>query len=341
MGTPVREICTDVMAQPETIGKVAGGFNDGSYARETNDDIFIVEFNAMLRNCINNSQSKYAKLNIRNMPMLNMPTLIQGGAKQLYATVLHIKEPYYNRLNDALVIVLRDRTFGVRKALNNGEFIKDEKGKAKLFDYKVDGDSFIVKTRINIHKSNYVLDENGKPKLTAHGEKIRYSESTGFAYLDYVDEEGTRYYFYSVPKKYLFKANMTALVLAVHPHPNSYYMYKIAFRNGHYYHLCVIDYKREQNDNTTRVLGVANKVDYKAEINELLAFWQAEGKYKGKTPPVMFDTEITEIPNSTGDYAKNIGCMFSRGKLPVESYEQRSTIPFDATAEDAESMASN
>ena len=121
---------------------------------------------------------------------------------------------------------------------------------------------------------------------------------------------------------------MTALVLSSRVHQSSYYGYKLAFVNGLYYYLNVISYKREQNDNTTRILGIADKVDFKQEIQEILQYWQGEGKYRGKVKPYMFDTSITEMQYASGKISKNLGCMFFRGKLAMESYESRSVEPF-------------
>ena len=318
----------------ETGTRVTGSYNDGNMVRGSNDDVFAAEFSVMMTYRKNNGGATNPAYSIPNIQVPKLPTLIKTKERSLYAKVLNISELYYDKLNEQLVEVIKDRIIKYRKPLNDGSYQKDEDGKVKLFDYHVDADSFVVKTTVNIRKSNYVRNSNGEFELDRSGKKIRYTESKGFGYIDYEDVDGVRYFLYSVPKKYLYKANMTALVLSSHAHPSSYYGYKLAFVNGLYYYLCVIKYRREQNDNTSRVLGIADKVDFKPEISELLTMWQGLGKYKGKVKPYMFNTHITEIPYASGNLSKNVGCMFFRGKLAMETYESREIEPFGDDGEE-------
>ena len=327
----------DIAYTEETGTRTGGSFNDGNLVRDTNDDVFATEFNVMMTYRKTHGGETNPEFSIPAIKVPNLPTLLKVDHKGLFASVLNIQEPYYNKLNNNLVEVIKDRSFKQRKSLNDGSFRKDENGNIAYFDFKVDSDSYIVRTPINIRKSNYERNEDGSIKTDRRGSKVRYYDPSGFAFIDYEDDEETkiRYFYYSVPKKYLYKANMNALVLSTTAHRSSYYGYKLAFVNGLYYYLCVINYKREQNDNTTRVLGVANKVDFKAEIQEILSYWQGIGKYKD-TKPIMFNSVLTEIPYASGKLARNLGCMYFRGKFAVETYEARSTEPFGEIDESGE-----
>lgn len=312
--------------------RTVGGYNDGNITRDTNDDIFAVEFNAMMRSRANGGGASAKEFQIPFIPVPDLG-LSQPGQGLLYATVQGLNVPYYSALNGQIVEVLRDRTKTYRRALNDGSWQKGTDGKVKLFDYHVDAASYIIRTAVNIRKPNYVLNEDGSVKVDSTGNKVRYVDPKGLAFIDYEDVEGRRYFYYSVPKTCLYKANMTALALSNNPHmANCYYGYKIAFVNGVYYYLIVMNYRRNQNDNTTRVLGISNKVDYTAEIRETLSAWQGVGKYKGQKP-FMFDSRITEVPYSNGKISNNVGLMYFRGKLVVEAYLSNSNEPFGEITE--------
>jgi len=329
----IEENKEEVQEREEGNLKTVGGYNDGNLTRATNDDIFASEFNTMMTYRRNNGGATNSKFTIPSITIPNLSKLLENTHNTFYARVLNIEEPYYDTLNNNLVEVLKDRTIKQRKALNNGTFRKDEDGKVALFDYHLESDSYAIRSLINIHKSNYQKNEDGSFVTDRKGNKVRYTETKGFGYIDYEVENNKRYFIYSIPKKYLYKANMTALVLSVHKHPSSYYGYKIAFVNGMYYYLCVINYKREQNDNTTRILGISNKVDYRPEINEILQYWQGIGKYKGQSP-YIFNMNLTKVPYASGNIANNIGCMYFRGKLTMENFESRSVESFDTNVED-------
>lgn len=299
--------------------KVSGRFNDGNMSRDTNDDVFASEFSVMMTYRRNNGGATNPAFLIPNIAVPKIPSLTKTSNRTIFAMVDGITCEFYSDLNKAFVEVSKDRVTTQRKVLNNGEYIMED-GKVKQYDYRIDPDSFMIITPVNIHRRNYIVDENGVAKTDTKGRKLRYTDPKGFGYIDFEVRDGIKYYKYEVPKSCLRIANMVALVLSARQHPSSYYGYKMAFVNGNYYYLCVINYKREQNDNTTRVLGVANRVDLLPEIKELLMFWQGKGRYKGKKP-YMFDTRITALPYTTGNNSNNVGCMFFRGKLAMEAFE--------------------
>lgn len=282
----------------------------------TNDDIFIEEFSNMMAFRRNSGGASLERFQLPNIPVLDFPDLLKINKITYYAKVAGIEEPFFNALNTTMVEVLKERTYEQKLVLSNGTYRKDANGKFMTKTVSIDTDFVLVKSPVNINLSNYEHTANGAIKTNAKGEKVRYRASDGYMYVDMEkDIKGNIIYVYAIPKSCIFKANMTALVLSIHKRSNCYYGWRVAFANGVYMYLSVINFSRSQCDNSTRVLGIANKLDYSNEIKALFGLWKANN--------ITFDNQITEVSyrmvhNNVPD---NLGYVYFKGNLAEEDFQ--------------------
>lgn len=281
---------------------------------KTNDDIFIDEFSKMMTYRRNSGGATNEKYALPNIPIPDFPHLIKGNTLAHYARVGKITEPYFSELNMQLVEVLPDRTWNKKQALSTGGWRKDSKGEYMTTEVSIAPNSRLIKSNVNIQLRNYEVDANGNIRKDGRGNNIKHTLSDGFAYYDYESKGNERSFVYTIPKANLFKANMTALVLSLNKRSNCYYGWRIAFTNGVYMHLSVINFVRSQCDNTTRVLGIGNKVDYRDEIAELVNMWATQG--------FLFDKEITQVGYREAhvNAPDNLSFTYYTGSLSIEAY---------------------
>lgn len=280
----------------------------------TNDDIFIDEFSKMMTYRRNSGGSTNEKYALPNIPVPDFSHLIKGNTLAHYARVGKIEEPYFSDLNMQLVEVLPDRVWNKKQALSSGGWRKDSNGEFVTTEVSIAPNSSLIKSNVNIQLRNYEVDAVGNIRKDSRGNSIKHTLSDGFAYYDYEAVGNERFYVYAIPKANLFKANMTALVLSLNKRSSCYYGWRIAFTNGMYMHLSVINFVRSQCDNTTRVLGIGNKIDYKDEIAELVRLWDASG--------LLFDREVTQVGyrEAHANAPDNLSFVYYRGGLSAEAY---------------------
>lgn len=114
-----------------------------------------------------------------------------------------------------------------------------------------------------------------------------YTSRQGFEFVDRIkDRVNSTKFIYIVPRKYLHRINLCALVIRLDKLRNSYTAIQVTLINGHKLYIHVIPYKPTRaKDEGTRVLKVKANANFDAEIKDLLAYWQQTN--------VMFSLEST------------------------------------------------
>lgn len=99
-------------------------------------------------------------------------------------------------------------------------------------------------------------------------------------YVDFIKAQDSEVkYIYIVPKKYLYKVNLCALVMSYNKLRSYYTMVKVALVNGHSVFISVIPFKPTYNNEnkTYKIIGVKASANFDAEILKLFSFWEYNG----------------------------------------------------------------
>lgn len=280
----------------------------------TMDNIFSREFKEMM-----NTRKGMAKgLNIQNIPIppYTSQAMSKGLPKYKSAKVKKIAEPYFDRLNNTEAFILSRMQLKKRQVLSNGTFRKDKEGKYVTDDVSVPNGSVAILSPISIGLKNYTLDKRGK--------KVKHVPSQGFKYVDFVNYNNQRHYIYIVPKDYVYRLNVCALVLTPNKRRNFYKGYKLALQNGTYAYLYVIPYTyRDQVD--LKILGVKATFEFTQEINQTMTFWMQKG--------VLFNLALTNLENNVNGKT-NLGYEELEGTIITEDYVQTNISLKDEKADD-------
>lgn len=143
-----------------------------------------------------------------------------------------ITEPYFENLNEGNYILytnkLKRRKFDYKR-----EFMKDKKtGEILTEELSMPTGCCAIMTTVKIGVPN----------------KYKPQTDEGFSYVDYaVDDDGITKFIYTIPKKYCYKCNQTALILT-NSDIKALYGYKIPFTVGTEYKLLVVKYSSVFNN---------------------------------------------------------------------------------------------
>ena len=149
-----------------------------------------------------------------------------------YVHIAGIKEQYFDKLNEGNFILytekLKRRKFDYKR-----EFMVDKKtGEVMTEDVQMPTGCLAIMTTIKIGVPN----------------KYKPTTDEGFSYIDYaVDDDGVTKFIYTIPKKYCYKCNQTALILT-NSDIRALYGYKIPFTVGAEYKLLVVKYSSVFNN---------------------------------------------------------------------------------------------
>lgn len=270
------------------------------------DEHFYKEFENMMR-----ERSYYSgNLNLYNIPFPTFPTMVTDvlinkdkneeelNEKERVYIVKNLKEPYFDKLNDAKVKLVTKDEILKRRADSTGKFlIKDGE-----FIYE----KITVPRGFKVIHSNIPIGL--KNKVVVRGVEKLYKPSEGFRYVDYFESAHERRYIYIIPEENIEPTNMSLLLITSEKNRrNKFYKgYKVALQTGHTVNLYVTDWKeKSQNandyvrlsevgterleNNTYHIIGAKVSVDFEAEIDRLFNFWTQRG--------VMFDKRITTLDN--------------------------------------------
>lgn len=163
-----------------------------------------------------------------------------------------VTDKYLQPLNNAQVDWLNMRTLERNVYWNSGEVKRQEK-------YTVPKGSQLVRTQLNL----------------AVPAKHKYTD-TGVDYIDYKDENGTRYFYYTLPDTYCYEVQETALVISERLKPSHYGGVRLVTTTGYTFYLYIVPMKRFKKIDSQRILATGVGVEYRDIIQDLLSYWIVE-----------------------------------------------------------------
>lgn len=261
----------------------------------TNDSLFHKEF----RDMMNGRRSLAVNFDIRKLPLPELNTIGKGAPKRKMALVRGVKEQFFERLNKSEVQLVGRTTLRKRQVLPDGTFRKDKEGNYEFKDVPVSHGCVAVLSSISIGL-----------KRTVDGKVHTVSE--GYRYVDYVETKQGRKYIYILPKEFVYRLNMCALVLTPNKRRSYFHGFKLALQSGTYVYLYAIPYTyREQMD--ACVLGVKSGFDFTQETNAIIRHWMNMG--------VIFNLTVTALEGQVNGET-NVGFSELEGTIVSEDYKR-------------------
>lgn len=209
------------------------------------DKQFVKEF----KQVCNQLRSQYS-FNIQEIP--NLPHLIEQLDLSKKLKIEGLTEAYLDELNGQYVDWLKQRVIDKNIYWNSGEVKKTVK-------YSVKKGTQLIRTTLNL-------------KLPAN---VAFSEE-GLEYVDYVDIENKRFFYYTIPDKYLYEVKETALVISERLKPQHYGGYRLVSTKGYTFYLYIVHLKNFKMIDTQKILATKIGVNYTEEINQLLTYWLSQ-----------------------------------------------------------------
>jgi len=208
-------------------------------------------------------------LNIRNLPIpFKKPVLVEN------LFVQGIEDEKYQILNNEYVIQRSKNSIKRYIYRNNGE-IKGET------TYTAKEGNLLVVTKENLRLP------------------FRYVPSdSALEYVDYRVKDGERSFIYSVPKKYLYRTQQSALILCQNPKKSHYGGMQITLTNGHSVYVYIVPLRSVRETEGNIPLATKAGVDYSRELGILNDYWLKMG--------VIFNRELLELKTPVRDVT-NLG----------------------------------
>lgn len=259
------------------------------------DLLFSTEFKKMM-----DDRRAIAKpFSIAKLPIPPHPSLTAVKPRGKKALIKGITEMFFDRLNNTEVEFLVKTSLKKRKVLSDGSFKRNEKGDIETIDIAVPRGSVAVISDISIGLTR-----------TVDGKVHKVSE--GFRYVDFISNAKGRKYIYIVPRQYVYRLNMGALILTMNKRRNYYKGVKLALQNGSYIYAYAIPYQyREMMD--VRILSLKSSCMFDEELNVLMQGWSRVG--------IIYHTELTKLENNAHGVT-NLGVQWLDGTLPYEEYKR-------------------
>ncbi len=218
--------------------------------------------------------------NFANIPLPQFPKdlfITDGVPKKPLAYIKGIKEPYFDALNTTNVYLVGRASLTKKIPLSDGTFRKDKDGKLMYKEITVKQDTVAIMSNKSIGLKN-IIEINGVEK--------EHKVSDGFMYVDYKDTPKGRFYIYIVPKKYVYRLDINALIITPNKHRNFFKGAEVELQNGNKLNIYVIPYKYRQT-NGYKVIGVKASTNFEKEVKYLLNYW-------GKNN-IIYDLGITAL----------------------------------------------
>lgn len=277
----------------------------------THDSVFHKEF----RDMMNGRKSISQNFNLVDLPLPNLDTMINGIPKGQMALVKGIKEPFFDRLNNTEVQLVGRTTLKKRQVLSDGGFRKNKDGNYEYTQIPVPHGHVAILSKLSIGL---------KRKVTINGVERLHKVSEGYRYIDYAETRSGRKYIYIVPKEFVYRLSMCALVLT----PNKRRIYfqgcKLALQNGNYVYLYVIPYKYRENLDS-RVLGVKSTFDFNKEVTTIIKYWMHIG--------VIFNLSLTALEGQVNGIT-NLGIMDLEGTIVSDDFKRYACSMADENEEE-------
>lgn len=197
-------------------------------------------------------------LNIRDLPIpFGKPTLVE----KLF--VKGIEDEKYKILNNKYVIKRKSNTIKRNIYRNNGEV----KG---VTNYSAKEGNVLVVTQENLRLP------------------FRYVPSdSNLEYVDYRVKNGVRSFIYSVPRKYLYRTQQTALIMCQYPKRSHYGGVQLTLTNGYFIYLYIISLRSIRESAGNIPLVSKTGIDYSNELQLLQDYWLKQG--------IIFKKELLEL----------------------------------------------
>ena len=254
--------------------------------------LFVQEFKQMMIDRFNMYGTDQRFL-INNLPLPHIPSL--KFDKENGAYVKGITEPYFDKLNKSVVNVEKRQAWTKKEYDQHGKVLMKD-GKPVVKDVTIPMESVVVSSSVNIELPNVKVVGVSKQK---------YRPSDGFLYVDYEVKNGVKIFYYAIPKVYLYKLNLCALILTKNTYRRAYKGYKIALQNGTYIYMYIIPYNPNRAM-SYRLLGVKASPNFSNEVKTIIQWWQKQN--------VSFNYNLCMVENV------NIAYSFIDGVVNVDDY---------------------
>lgn len=273
----------------------------------TQNSIFMKEF----RDMMNGRRNLSGALKLVDIPVPSISTMLSGAPKRVRAIVKGIKEPFFERLNGHEVELTGRMSLQKREVVSDGTFRKDGNGNFVTVHVPVPHNCVAIISHVPIGL---------KRKVEGREHKV----SEGYKYVDYITTAEGRKYVYIVPKDFVYRLTMCALIITANKRRNYYKGAKIARQTGSYFYLYVVPYTYRENMDA-RILGVKSGFSFDNEVSQILSYWVQQG--------VMFHPTLTAI-SDTQSKVQNLGIMNLEGTILSEDFKRYSV----SLAQDKEEM---
>ena len=158
---------------------------------------------------------------LMDLPLPSLNSFFKGTPKNKLALVRGIREEFFELLNNEEVQLLGKTELKKRQVLSDGSFWLDDNGKYMYNVVHVKRDSVAILSSRSIGLKRF-KEENGVRR--------EHKPSDGFTYVDYVEQNKSRRYIYTIPKDYVYKLKLCALILTPNKHRTFYKGYKLHFK---------------------------------------------------------------------------------------------------------------
>lgn len=274
----------------------------------TYDSIFNREFKEMM----NSRKAHVTGFALNTIPLPDFKTLPQSSKFSFYtgsksrkvALIKGVTEPFFDRLTNTEVELVGRTKLYKRQVLSDGSFRKDANDSYVADEVTVPQSSVAVLSPISIGLKRVVKNERGV--------ELEHRPSEGFRYVDYVETKEGRKYIYIIPRQYVYRLTLVALMITHNRHRNFYHGTRIALQNGHYVYLYTAPYTYRENMGA-HILGIKASTDFDKEVKLLLDFWQQK--------KIMFPIQDTLLSEQVGGVT-NLGFQEMEGTLTVEDFKR-------------------
>ena len=222
----------------------------------TADELFQKEFQAMMRQL----RAENGNMSLSDIPLSAELAKRCFVLKQDMVYICNIDDEYYGRLNGEEAILLSRPSLKRRMYDSKGEFVKKD-GVVQYKEVDVPNNCLAVVSQRPI------------------GLKTKYKPKEQFIYVDYIqndkDPSAPRKFIYILPRKYLYRVNMSALVISQNKMTRAFYSgVAISCTNGNVLFMYVIPYKHSLAEKAYRVLATGTDPSKLMELSrDIFVHW--------------------------------------------------------------------
>lgn len=283
---------------------------------QTSDRLFYKEFKDMMngRKTVSGTSGNFSFMKI---PLPECKNMLKTQPKSHLALVKGIKDSYFDKLNNTEVGLVKGSTLYKRKVLSDGSFWLDDNGKYETEEISLKSNTIGIVSSIPIGLKRF---------KEIDGVKHEVKVSDGFKYVDYIENKETheRKYIYIVPKEYVYKLNLCALILTPNKHRVFFKGCRIALQNGNYMYMYVIPFTVRNAERGYRVLGVKSTFIFDKEVKSILKYWQELN--------ILFNLGLTRLENNVNGIT-NLGIMDIEGTCSSDDFTRYSGSLADSVDE--------